>query len=84
MSRRREIHLTHDGWERSRCSICRLGREGKLDLLRIEKLLADGGRLKPIAEKFGLNWCALRRHWIEVSAGALRQVGAAFRGSPTS
>jgi hypothetical protein len=37
----RETHLTHDNWERPRCSICVAGRKGELDLLRVEKLLAD-------------------------------------------
>lgn len=31
--------------------------------------MADGARLKPVGEKFGVNWCALRRHWLEVSDG---------------
>jgi hypothetical protein len=67
-AQRREPHLSHDDYQRPRCSICRLGREGTVDLPRIEKLLADGARLKPVAERFQINWCSLRRHWLEVSA----------------
>ena len=37
---RRLVHLRHDDWDRPRCSICRAGRAGEIDLLRIEKLLA--------------------------------------------
>jgi hypothetical protein len=45
-----------------------MGREGTIDLVRIEKLLADGGPLKTIAAKFEVSWCALRRHWLGLSA----------------
>jgi len=68
MPKRREAHLSHDDHQRPRCSICQLGREGTIDLLHIEKLLADGARMRPVGEKFGINWYALRRHWLGVSA----------------
>jgi hypothetical protein len=64
---RREPRLSHDFYQRPRCSVCRLGREGAVDLPRIEKLLADGARLKPVGEKFGVPWCALWRHWLGVT-----------------
>jgi hypothetical protein len=64
---RRLVHLRHDEWGRPRCSICRAGRAGELDLLRIEKLLADRAKLKAVAAKFGLKHDALRRHWEAVS-----------------
>jgi hypothetical protein len=64
----RETHLTHDNWERPRCSICVAGRKGELDLLRVEKLLADRSRLGAVALKFKLSHDALRRHWLGVSA----------------
>jgi hypothetical protein len=60
---RRPVHLRHDEWDRPRCSICRAGRAGEIDLLRIEKLLADRAKLKAVAAKFGLKHDALRRHW---------------------
>ena len=60
---RRLVHLRHDEWGRPRCSICRAGRAGEIDLLRIEKLLADRAKLKAVAAKFGLKHDALRRHW---------------------
>jgi hypothetical protein len=60
---RRLVHLRHDEWGRPRCSICTAGRAGKIDLLRIEKLLADRAKLKAVAAKFGLKHDALRRHW---------------------
>jgi hypothetical protein len=62
-----EAHLTHDSWERSRCTICIAGRTAEIDLVRIEKLLADGQKLKPLAAQFGVSWCSLRRHWVELS-----------------
>ena len=65
---RRLVHLRHDEWDRPRCSICRAGRAGEIDLLRIEKLLADRARLKAITAQFGLKHDALRRHWDAVSA----------------
>ena len=64
---RRLVHLRHDERDRPRCSICRAGRGGEIDLLRIEKLLADRARLKAIATQFGLKHDALRRHWDAVS-----------------
>src|SRR5271167_4206451 len=64
---RRLVHLRHDEWDRPRCSICSAGRAGEIDLLRIEKLLADRAKLKAIATKFGLKHDALRRHWDAVS-----------------
>ena len=60
---RRLVHLRHDEWGRPRCSICSAGRAGEIDLLRIEKLLADRAKLKAVAAKFGLKHDALRRHW---------------------
>ena len=65
---RRLVHLRHDEWGRPRCSICRAGRAGEIDLLRIEKLLADRAKLKAVAAKFGLKHDALRRHWEGVGA----------------
>ena len=47
--------------------ICSAGRAGEIDLLRIEKLLADRAKLKAVAAKFGLKHDALRRHWEGVS-----------------
>jgi len=64
---RREEHLTHDDHQRKGCSICRMGRDGTIDLVRIEKLLADGSPLKTIAAKFEVSWCSLRRHWLGLS-----------------
>jgi hypothetical protein len=63
----RLVHLRHDDWDRPRCSICSAGRGGEIDLLRIEKLLADRAKLKAVAAKFGLKQDALRRHWDAVS-----------------
>jgi hypothetical protein len=60
--------LTHDDWDRSRCSICVAGRSGAIDLLRIEKLLADRSRLSVVAQKFEVSYDALRRHWLGLSA----------------
>jgi hypothetical protein len=60
--------LTHDDWDRSRCSICVAGRNGALDLLRVEKLLADHAKLSAVAEKFEVSYDALRRHWLGISA----------------
>ena len=37
---RRDDHLSHDDWSRD-CSICRAGRSGRIDLLRIERFLAE-------------------------------------------
>lgn len=62
----RLVHLRHDEWGRPRCSICRAGRAGEIDLLRIEKLLADRVKLKSVAAKFGLKHDALRRHWVGI------------------
>jgi hypothetical protein len=59
---------THDDWDRPRCSICVAGRSGALDLLRIEKLLADRSRMAFVAPKFEVSYDALRRHWLGVSA----------------
>src|ERR1700739_848100 len=64
----REAHLTHDDWDRPRCSICVAGRNGEIDLPRSEKLLADRTRLSAIAEKFDLSYDSLRRHWLGISA----------------
>jgi hypothetical protein len=64
----REAYLTHDDWDRPRCSICAAGRNGEIDLLRIEKLLADRSRLSAVALKFEVSHDALRRHWLGVSA----------------
>jgi hypothetical protein len=64
----REAHLTHDDWDRPRCSICVAGRNGEIDLLRIEKLLADRSRLSAVALKFEVSHDALRRHWLGVGA----------------
>jgi hypothetical protein len=64
---RREAHLVHDSYGRSKCSICRMGREGSVDIPRVEALLAAGARLKPVAQRFGISACALRRHWLEIS-----------------
>jgi hypothetical protein len=44
-----------------------MGREGSVDIPRVEALLAAGARLKPTAQRFGISACALRRHWIEIS-----------------
>jgi len=63
----RLVHLRHDDWDRPRCSICSADRGGEIDLLRIEKLLADRAKLKAVAAKFGLKQDALRRHWDAVS-----------------
>jgi hypothetical protein len=60
--------LTHDDWDRPRCSICVSGASGTIDLLRIEKLLADRSRLSAVAEKFSLSYDSLRRHWLGISA----------------
>jgi hypothetical protein len=60
-------HLTHDHWDRPRCSICRAGRSGGVDLLRVEKLLADRARLRNVAKTFELPRAALYRHWRAVS-----------------
>jgi hypothetical protein len=69
MINHREPHLSHDNYSRSRCSVCRLGREGNgPDIPRVEALLAAGARLKPLAKKFGIAPFSLRRHWAEVSA----------------
>ena len=65
---RRLVHLRHDEWDRPRCSICSAGRAGEINLIRIEKLLADRAKLKAVAEKFGLKHDALRRHWDAVSS----------------
>jgi hypothetical protein len=54
---------------RPKCSICALARSGSADIPRVEAILAAGGRLKPVALKFGLSWCSLRRHWLGVSDG---------------
>jgi hypothetical protein len=59
--------LTHDDWDRSRCSICVAGRSGALDLLRVEKLLADRSRMAAVAQKFELSYDSLRRHWLGIS-----------------
>jgi hypothetical protein len=67
MERRREPHLLHDNYSRPRCSICRAARENAVDVMRAEALLAAGARLKPTAEKFGVNAFALRRHWAGVT-----------------
>jgi hypothetical protein len=67
MTDRREPHLTHDSHGRSRCGICRMAREGNVDIPRVEALLAVGARLKPLAKKFGIPPFSLRRHWMEVS-----------------
>jgi hypothetical protein len=45
-----------------------MGREGNVDVPRIEALLAAGARLKPTAKKFSIPAFSLRRHWAEVSA----------------
>ena len=58
---RRLVDLRHDEWDRPRCLICSTGRSGEIDLLRIEKLLADRAKPKAVAENFGLNYDALRR-----------------------
>jgi hypothetical protein len=63
----RKAHLTHDDWDRPRCSICMAGRTATIDLLRIEKLLADRSRLTAIALKFDVSHDALRRHWLGIS-----------------
>ena len=69
MINHREPHLSHDNYSRSRCSICRMGREGNgPDIPRVEALLAAGARLKPLAKKYGIAPFSLRRHWAEVSA----------------
>jgi hypothetical protein len=60
--------LTHDDWDRSRCSICVAGHSGAIDLLRIEKLLADRSRLSVVSQKFEVSYDALRRHWLGLSA----------------
>src|ERR1700736_2258047 len=44
-----------------------MGREGNVDVPRIEALLAAGARLKPTAKRFGIPPFSLRRHWSEVS-----------------
>jgi hypothetical protein len=44
----RLVHLRHD-WDGPRCSICSAGRGGEIDLLRIEKLLADRAKLTGVA-----------------------------------
>jgi hypothetical protein len=66
-ARRRLPHLRHDDWQSPRCTLCRGGREGTIDLLRVEKLLADRAKLKSVAATFGLKSDALRRHWLAVS-----------------
>lgn len=60
--------LSHDDWDRPRCSICVAGSSGAIDLLRVEKLLSDRSRLSAVAEKFSLSYDSLRRHWIGLSA----------------
>jgi hypothetical protein len=60
--------LSHDDWDRPRCSICVAGASGAIDLLRIEKLLADRSRLSAVSQKFELSYDALRRHWLGLSA----------------
>jgi hypothetical protein len=67
MASHRLGHLTHDEWMRPKCSICAAAREGQIDIPRVEALLAAGARLKPVAEKFGINAYSLRRHWQAVS-----------------
>ena len=65
---RREVHLTHDDWDRPQCSICAAGRSGKIDLLRIEKLLSEHAELRAIAKQFDVSHHSLRQHWQGVSA----------------
>jgi hypothetical protein len=67
MADRRLAHLLHDDWMRPKCSVCAAAREGKIDVPRVEVLLASGARLKPTAARFGINPFALRRHWQEIS-----------------
>jgi hypothetical protein len=64
---RRDAHLIHDDWDRPQCSICTAGRNGKIDLLRIEKLLSERAELRAIAKQFDLSHHSLRRHWLGVS-----------------
>jgi hypothetical protein len=42
-----------------KCQVCRHAERH-----RIELLLAGGARPRPIGERFGLHWSAIRRHWI--------------------
>jgi hypothetical protein len=60
--------LAHDDWDRPRCTVCVAGQNGAIDLLRIEKLLADHTRVAAVAEKFDLSYDSLRRHWLGISA----------------
>jgi hypothetical protein len=68
MPQRRLVHLSHDAWDKPRCTICQAGRAGKIDLLRIEKLLSEKVSILSVARRNGLNMYALRRHWLGVSS----------------
>lgn len=60
-------HLSHDFAERPRCAICAAGRDGRIDLPRIEKLLCDGNKISAVARRYGLSSDSLSRHWAGIS-----------------
>ena len=54
----------HDDASEPQCSICRAGRRGEVDLLAVEKHLAQrAGSINTIARKYKLSPDALGRHW---------------------
>jgi hypothetical protein len=60
-------HLSHDAAERPRCKVCAAGRDGRIDLTRIEKLLADGKKISMVARRYRLSSDSLSRHWAGIS-----------------
>ena len=64
---RRDDHLSHDDWSRD-CAICRAGRSCRIDLLRIERLLAERAiSMHAAARQYQISRDALMRHWRGVS-----------------
>jgi len=64
---RRDDHLSHDDWSRD-CAICRAGRCCRIDLLRIERLLAERAiSMHSAARQYQISRDALMRHWHGVS-----------------
>ena len=64
---RRDDHLSHDDWSRD-CVICRAGRSGQIDLLRIERLLAERAiSMHAAARQYQISRDALMRHWHGIS-----------------
>ena len=64
---RRDDHLRHDDWSRD-CAICQAGRSCRIDLLRIEQLLAERAiSMHAAARQYQISRDALTRHWHGVS-----------------